>query len=214
MKGNFIFIIILCIFSSYAKAQKDAKARQILDKTAAIIDNGKGVEIKFDITGSVNKQQQNKIQGRISIKKNKFFLQLPSSITWFDGKTQWTYLPENEEVNLSNPTPEELQSINPYSFIYLYKNGYDYQYVGSKKYNGENTSEIKLTAQSPNKDIQTVVLYVNNYNNQPILIKIKDKNKNCDIINVLSIKKDIILHDSQFIFNKNLYPNAEIIDLR
>ena len=215
MKTKFILItMLLCIFSSFAEAQKDVKARELLDKTAAIIDSEKGVEIKFDIASIVNKQQQNKIQGCISIKKNKFFLQLPSSKTWFDGKTQWTYLPENEEVNLSTPTPEELQSINPYSFIYLYKNGYNYQYAGSKKYNGKNVLEIKLKAQSPNNTIQTVILYVNNYNYQPIYIKMEDKNKNCNTINVLSIKKDINLRDNQFVFNKAQYPNAEIIDLR
>ena len=36
----------------------------------------------------------------------------------------------------------ELYKDNPYSFIYLYKNGYNYQYTGSKKYNGKNISEI------------------------------------------------------------------------
>ena len=42
----------------------------------------------------------------------------------------------------------------------------------------------------------------------------EDKNKNCNTINVLSIKKDINLRDNQFVFNKAQYPNAEIIDLR
>lgn len=210
----FLITVILSLFSLYAIAQKDSRARQILDKTAATIDNNHGIEIKFDITSTINKQKQNKIQGCIYIKNNKFLLQLPSNTTWFDGKTQWTYLPANEEVNISNPTPEELQSINPYSFIYLYKKGYNYQYAGSKICNGKKSSEIKLTAQSPKNDIQTVVLYVDNHNYQPIFIKIEDKNKNCNMINVLSIKKDINLRDNQFVFNKKQYPNAEIIDLR
>ena len=54
----------------------------------------------------------------------KFQATTPQGIVWFDGKTQWTYVKQNGEVNISNPTAAELQAINPYNFINLYKKGY------------------------------------------------------------------------------------------
>lgn len=34
---------------------------------------------------------------------------------------------KNDEVNVSNPTQEELQQINPYTFLYMYQKGFSYK---------------------------------------------------------------------------------------
>ena len=59
--------------------------------------------------------------GTIQLKGEKFVLKASEVITWFDGKTQWSYVVRNDEVNVSNPTQEELQQINPYTFLYMYQ---------------------------------------------------------------------------------------------
>ncbi len=41
-----------------------------------------------------------------------------------NGKTQWTYLKKTNEVNVSNPTQAQQMSMNPYTFINIYKTGY------------------------------------------------------------------------------------------
>ena len=75
----------------------------ILDKTAAAFRQAQAVSITFGGTQ----------EGTLLLKGNKFHLNTGDVETWFDGKTQWSYLRQNEEVNVSTPTPEELQSINP-----------------------------------------------------------------------------------------------------
>ena len=37
-------------------------------------------------------------------------------ITWYNGETQWSCMKANDEVNVV-PTPEEQQSMNPYTFV-------------------------------------------------------------------------------------------------
>ena len=63
------------------------------------------------------------------LKGNRFYLNSGGIQSWFDGTTQWSYLESSEEVNVSNPTPDELQTINPYALLSIYKSGYNYKYT-------------------------------------------------------------------------------------
>lgn len=195
------------------QAQKDPHARQVLDRTAALL-NTSGVEIKFSIRTLANGQGQGTTQGTIALKSNKFQLQTPTVITWFNGTTQWSYLTDSQEVNISNPTPEELQSINPYAFVSLYKQGYHYSTGTQKSYKGKAIEEINLRAESPRQELQSITLYINKGNSYPLYIKITGRNKNSNEIEVISLKKGLNLPENQFVFDKKQYPNAEVIDLR
>ena len=97
-------------------------AKQVLDKTAAALSNKGGVTANFTVTG----KSMGSTSGRISVKGRMFQATTPQAIIWFNGKTQWTYMKSQEEVNVSNPTEAQLQAINPYNFINIYKKGSSY----------------------------------------------------------------------------------------
>ena len=111
------FLIAATLISAATFAQT---AKSVLDKAAANITVKSGVQAKFKMTGSMGNTS-----GTIAIKGRKFHATTPQAIVWFDGKTQWTYMKNNDEVNVTTPTESQLQAINPYNFINLYKNGYD-----------------------------------------------------------------------------------------
>ncbi len=77
-------------------------------------------EIGIKLTISVRAPEGNS-NGSICLKDDKFLLETEGMTTWFDGRTQWSYLASSDEVNVSEPTPEELQGINPYAWLSLYK---------------------------------------------------------------------------------------------
>ena len=76
-------------------------AKQVLDKTASIVAAKSGAKATFSIKGN-----QMNASGTIAIKGKKFQATTPQATIWFDGKTQWTYLKKNEEVNVANPTEQ------------------------------------------------------------------------------------------------------------
>ena len=108
--------VALCCLSASAQS-----AKEVLDKTAAAVSNKSGVTCSFTLKGG----QMNE-NGTINIKGRKFQVTVPDVTVWFDGKTQWTYVKKNDEVNVANPSEAEIQNINPYNFIYMYKDGYTY----------------------------------------------------------------------------------------
>ena len=183
-------------------AQTNKKAAEVLDKVLAEWSESSG--IRADFIGTEN--------GFLLIKGKKFYLNNGSIQSWYDGKTQWSYVADTEEVNISHPTNEELQSINPYLILMRYKMDFDYIYKGAQTRNGVKGHEIVLTPKhSGNRKVFRVFI---SQKHQPLAMKMEQDGRTLSEINVINYQDDQKLQDGMFRFNKSLYPNAEIIDLR
>ena len=178
-------------------------AKSILDKAAATVSNPSGVQANFQMMS----KQYGSTSGTISIKGRKFHASTPQAIVWFDGKTQWTYMKNNDEVNVSNPTEEELQAINPYNFINIYKKGFK---LSSKKVN--NSYEVHLKATDKKRKIQEMYIIVDQQSYRPTHVKMYQNGK-WSVLLISSLKSTSI-SDDLFQFNAKDFPQAEIIDLR
>lgn len=196
MKKILILLFTLLSITSFAQ-----DAKQILDKTAAAISGKSGAQASFTIKGSAINTS-----GTFAMKGKKFHASTPQATIWFDGTTQWTYMKKNDEVNISRPNEAQQQAINPYSFIYLYKDGYSY--TATKQ--GSNY-EVHLTA-TKKKSISEMYIVVNQKTYIPSQIRY-NQGKGWTTINITSFKS-ASLSDSMFRFNSKDFPQAEVIDLR
>jgi outer membrane lipoprotein-sorting protein len=113
---------------------------------------------------------------------------------------------KNDEVNVANPTDAELAAINPYNFIYMYKNGYD----STMKKKGQNY-EIHLTTKQK-KSVSEMYIVINQKTYTPSQIRLKQQ-KAWTTIDIKNFKK-ANLSDGAFRFNAKDFPTAEVIDLR
>ena len=195
-----IGIIMVAALMSMGSFAQSAKA--VLDKAAGTITAQSGVKANFKMTTA-----NGSTSGTIAIKGKKFYATTPQAKVWFDGKTQWTYLKNNDEVNVSNPTEAQLQAINPYNFINIYKRGYTYTMntAGSDYV-------IHLMASNADRKIKELFISVNKKSYQPKQVKML-QGKKWTTFDINSIKKENI-PDSQFRFNAKDFPKAEVIDLR
>lgn len=198
MKRNIIIISLLAIVAA-VYAQETGNARTLLDKTAAKLSGDGGVSAAFSASG-VN----GTASGTIIVKGDKFRVQTSQAIVWFDGETQWVYSKSTDEVNISTPADAQ-QTVNPYKFITLYKDGYDL--ASSKSGTGYS---IHLTAQG-NKTIREMYVAITS-SYVPTQIKLRTKNgwSTVDVSNFKSGQYS----DATFKFSAKDYPSAEIIDLR
>lgn len=193
-----LFTIHCSLFISPAVAQT---AKQVLDKTASVVAAKSGAKASFSI-----KADQMNTSGTIAIKGRKFHATTPQATIWFDGKTQWTYLKKNEEVNIANPSESELAAINPYNFIYMYQKGYKYT---MEKKNGSFI--VHLTA-TDKRGIKEMYITVNQKTYIPSEIRMRQQ-KGWTTISISGFTQSKIA-DGMFRFNSKDFPNAEVIDLR
>ncbi len=190
---------ILCHFT-LTSAQT---ARQVLDKCAATLNSKTGLQADFTMSSA----QYGSVSGVISIKGNMFHATTDVAAMWFDGKTQWTYMKKNDEVNVTNPTEAQLQAINPYNFINMYKKGFKYTMTQTK-----DEYKVHLTAENASQRIPEMFITVDKNSYSPTEVKLLQNKKWTTF--AISNLKQVSLADAAFKFNAKDYPTAEVIDLR
>ena len=197
MLRRYLFII-LSVLSMTVYGQS---ATEVLDATAKkLTEAGTYANFNTFIDGQ-------KIWGNVAIKGDKFKIASANAITWYDGKTQWTYMIGTEEVNISNPDAEQQELINPYHFINMYKKGYS---ASLQTKSGKYYVTLKRT--SSKSDITDAVIEIDSKTSYPSMIKVKTNGQWTEFY--ISGAKRVNYNTSHFRFPKKQYPDAEIIDLR
>lgn len=198
-----IYLIYICMLIPLClNAQKEIRAKDILQKAEQTLEKSSGIIAEF----------QGDINGSISLKGEKFHLQANGTECWYDGKTLWSYTDKTEEVNISLPTDEELQAINPYRWIKAYKENYDYKLSETKTKNGIKGYEIILTPEEK-QSITSINMFLSE-KYIPIYIKVWQGKNQAYEINISKYNLSQPIADTQFVFDKKKYPEAEVIDLR
>jgi len=213
---NLLVIVAGLFLSAPAFSQKDAKAKDLLDKTSAMLNQSAGISASFtiNINDDVNKIKQS-FDGQILLKGEKFFYDTPDQTVYFDGKTQWVYNKSVEEVSILEPQPQDIQSLNPIAVFGLYKTNCGYKYKGEKiDIQKRKVQEISLFPQDKKEDIAQIDIQINPADNMPVSFRIIYKNKSEYRIYINKYQTRQNLSDSQFVFDKNKYPKAEVNDLR
>ena len=196
-------ILALAVLFITTTAALGQTAQQALDKCAKTVSASAGVTASF----TMNSAKYGDAQGTIALKGEKFHMKSDASTMWFDGKTLWTYMANNEEVNISRPTKQQLQTLNPYTFINLYKKGYSQTMTSSA-----TEYIVHLTATDPQHRIREAFITVDKASYAPKTIKMLVEQK-WTTFTVSGLKQEK-LADSRFKFDADAYPDAEIIDLR
>lgn len=196
-----IFLMLLMVALTISSSAQTA--REVLDKCAAVLGSKDG----FQATFRMESAQYGNHSGSIQVKGRKFHATTAVATMWFDGTTQWTYLQRNDEVSVTRPTEAQLQAINPYNFLHLYKNGYK-----STMTTAASAYHVHLTATDAQHKIQEIFITIGKSNYQPSEIKVRQGQKwtTFHISNLKITRQD----DSVFRFNSKDFPTAEVIDLR
>ncbi len=209
---RYYILLLFLLISSLSSAQD---AVSILDKTADLFSSSNGLKARFTLQTRAERQGvAESFEGTLDMKGDKFVLQTPEMITWFDGKTQWSYVDRNDEVNVSNPSGEELQMTNPTLLLQQYKKNFTANKTGEcTAPNGKSAYTIELIPLKKG-DIQRVEILIEKLSGLPASITIESKNDVSNSIRISKIERGINQPDRFFVFNENDFPDVDIIDLR
>jgi outer membrane lipoprotein-sorting protein len=201
MKKIFIAILTITV-GLFAQAQTP---QAMLDKCVAAINVGGGVTANYSITTA-----QGTSKGTLTMQGTKFRIISPEAKCWYDGKTQWSWSPVTEEVNVTSPTPDELQMTNPIAAVQHFKANFNLKRAKAKT---ANTYVIKLTPKKKD-NIKTLWLYFDETSSLLRTARFEMKDKSVYTIKITGYKHKS-LPSSSFTFDKSQVPaGSPIVDLR
>lgn len=207
-----VYIGSLCCLLAMLCSGTTAVAQDALAVLGRVADNFRkshGVEVAFQATS-----QGTATSGKIRLKGDKFVLEATGMKTWFDGHTQWTYLASAGEVTVTVPSNEELQTLNPYAWISVYRQ--QYRCLGGKEsmMDGHRVREVTLVAADAGRDVQRMTLWVDTTTYRPLKLSIVlNGADDATVITLGNYRTGLNDADSFFRFNAKDYPTVEVIDL-
>ncbi len=216
MKKLVFSFLVLSLSGVVALAQNDPKAKAILAEVSKKYRSYDVVKSDFTFTLDNKQAKVKETQSGVLYVKanaNKYKIAMTNQELISDGKVQWTYLKNDQEVQVSN-VDHSGESLNPAKIFTIYEKGFKYLYTGDKKVGAKTYQQIELSPIDIKKSVFKVRLSIDKANKQISNIVIYEKNGNIYTYNVKTFSPNVKVPETTFAFDAKKYPGVEVVDLR
>ena len=203
---NVCLLAFLAVGAVIGMAQKHLTAADVMSRTAAAIaPEGKTTILTFDLHGA-----SGIIPATLKMDRHAYVLDSKDIHIWFDGTTQWTFVPGPDELTISEPTADEAFETNPFAVISQYANHYNAR-LGKAT---EGRHSVILTPKAAGSGITQALLTVDSRTYRPAGLEVTMSNGQKMKMTVRNLSTaprqplTVYRHDAK------TYPAQEIIDLR
>ncbi len=222
MKKLSIFILIaMTVLVGYA--QKDTKAKSILDKVSTKTQSYKTIKASFsynmeNLQDGVNETYN----GTVFLKGDKYKILLMGTETYSNGKHRWVYMPDDEEVNFydvkkkdkKNKNQDDDILSNPSDLFTIYSKGFKYKYINEVVENGRELYLIELVPRKRKRNFFKIKVKIDKAKLQLYSLKYLSKDGSRYTIKITKFTPNVKMGDSMFTFDTKAHPNVEVVDMR
>jgi outer membrane lipoprotein carrier protein len=212
MRSFVAILLFLLLLSFRVTGQGDQDALKILDSFANKALKAPSITMKFNLV--TNNQAENStdtLAGSVIISKDKYRLDLPDNIIWFNGETSWSYLPAEKEVTITKANRKDNAFQSRPSLIFsAYKKGYKNRLIDEK-------AESYVIDMYP-EDIKSELVRIRLTIGKPQLnlISLEYKKKDGTIITLHVKEYDLKAkpEPDTFVYQPDKFKDVEVIDMR
>ncbi|MGJ1203577.1 LolA family protein [Sphingobacterium lactis] len=214
MMKKLLFVCIAFLAATTGFAQ-DKAAKALLDEVSRKYDGYSTIQSDFSFKATQKNGESYTDKGQLFLNKgaNKYKINLPTQELISDGKSVWSVLKEDKEVQVSE-ADNSGQSIGPNNIFTFYRDGYNY--VSSTDESAGKVGKLTVIDLSPadtKSNYAKIKLRINkNKHIHDVTIFDKSGAKYTYTINGLYVNSPIA--DAAFQFQKTKYPGFEVVDLR
>jgi len=206
---RYILIALFSVIGLQGIAQKDSKAKEVLDQMGLKVKQARGILANIQL---ISKNNKGKALGTKSItlkmKGEKYLLHQGKMEILCDGKNIYNFDGANS-ISKSD-VGESDQALSPQKLL---SGNYDKDFNFNLLSQNAKTVTIELFPLDKRKNFQKVTLIIDKLKSALSSASILDKSNNVTDVNVVSLSYSAQWMDNLFIFNRSKYPkNVEIFD--
>lgn len=209
-----VFALVGAFFIEASVAQYDPKALEVLEAMSKKYKSIGAFEANLTST-LVNESAgvKDEFKGKITVKGDKYRLELPEQQVYNNGTTVWTYLPANKEVNIDNFDPKS-DDLNPSKIFEMYKKGFKYLLIGDKTEAGVVCDEIDLVPEKKDAQYFKIKMMISKKDKSVASWTMFDRGGNRYKYIITKFTPNVKVDDSYFAFDVKKFPGVEAVDLR
>ncbi len=214
MMKKFLFLFIISFISCQVFSQVDLKAKSILDKVSEKTKNYPSINAAFEFIMQNDAAGLKEVkEGNLILQKNKYKLSMDGIEIYCDGTSQWTFMKDAGEVNLSDASSNDVDALNPASIFTIYEKGFKNTYLGEFSNGTKKTHKIELVPTSK-MDFTKIIIEIDQATNQILSANMISNDGNNFIIKVKSMSTNNNYPASTFMFDSKKNPKVQVIDMR
>ena len=203
---------LITLFLSFSVTVFSQDASQILNSLSEKTKSYKNISIDFDFKYENELEDiREKKSGKIIIENEKFKLEIDDQLIVCNGKDQWIYSKETNEVQILEYDRNN-EFMNPKNLLNIYEKGYNYRYDKEIEIDSKSYHLIDLFPNEENNEIIKISLAISKDEN--MVKKIEAFESNGAIYTYTVIKSRYNRKNLKFDFDTSKYENIYIIDLR
>ncbi|MBL7893278.1 MAG: outer membrane lipoprotein carrier protein LolA [Bacteroidia bacterium] len=216
MNQLFLFAIAVAFCTgsiAQIKDTQDPKAKGILDEVSAKTKSYTSIKVDFTmVMQSKDKTKKPETQkGALQLKGDRYKLDIKGQEIISDAKTSWTYLKDNNELQINSVDPNSNDGVTPSNIFTIYEKGYKYKFISETA----TTQTIDLFPNNPEKKkFHTIKLVINKAQKQISSFTVFMKDGNVFDYTINTFVTSTVIPDSVFVFDVKAHPGIEVVDLR
>ena len=212
-----VTLLIISLFATLLLvAQGSVPQMEILDQVAAKTEKYVGLKIDFTLyVENLHNAKRDSYKGNAIYKTGLYKMDIMGQVVYSDGKTNWTYLKDADEINITNNSENEAFMTNPQAMLKDYKSKFKVNYISDKFEKNRALMEFDFyPKQIENKKYSKITIRIDKTKKQIFSVRYVGKDGVNYLVEIDKMLENPTIADTEVKFNKASYPGAELIDMR
>ena len=201
----------------YSQAESsDPKAKALLDKVKKQFTSYKTVQIDFSIETESGEHKKTSEKGQLIQSGKNYRVALSSLTSFSDGKSVWTYLKKNTEIQVTNAgSKESAPFVSPQELINIYQNkDFIYAITNESKQANATITEIEFKPTAKRTDYFKIRLQINNKTLQITEAIAFYKDGTRQTIKINKLTNNPVVPANSFKYDPKEWPGIHVEDVR